>query len=157
VLIPYVAADQACYAFRVAEYAKHIPASRWTRGAQARQKPEGTYITELFSDDVAAVKIPLSLVGATAVSAEARGAPARASADSLAWAYSAPSGLRITPAEALSSAVVHDTGRAPDRQPCPSGPPRSPRAYLEKLCMAALLVRRNRPFARIAGSYQATL
>jgi 3-oxoadipate enol-lactonase len=55
VLIPYLAADQACYAFQVAEYAKHF--SCFTvdlRGAGLSGKPEGTYTTELFADDVAA-------------------------------------------------------------------------------------------------------
>ncbi|HEV3289040.1 MAG TPA: alpha/beta hydrolase [Streptosporangiaceae bacterium] len=55
VLIPYLAADQACYAFQVAEYAKHF--SCFTvdlRGAGLSGKPEGTYTTELLADDVAA-------------------------------------------------------------------------------------------------------
>jgi 3-oxoadipate enol-lactonase len=55
VLIPYLAADQACYAFQVAEYAKHF--SCFTvdlRGAGLSGKPEGTYTTELVADDVAA-------------------------------------------------------------------------------------------------------
>jgi pimeloyl-ACP methyl ester carboxylesterase len=55
VLIPYLAADQACYAFQVAEYAKHftcIPVD--LRGAGNTDKPAGTYTTELFADDVAA-------------------------------------------------------------------------------------------------------
>ena len=42
VLIPYLAADQACYAFQVAEYAKHF--SCYTvdlRGAGLSSKPDG--------------------------------------------------------------------------------------------------------------------
>ena len=55
VLIPYLAADQACYAFQVAEYAKHFTCFTVDlRGAGLTGKPEGTYTTELFADDVAA-------------------------------------------------------------------------------------------------------
>ena len=55
VLIPYLAADQACYAFQVAEYAKHFTCYTVDlRGAGLSGKPEGTYTTELFADDVAA-------------------------------------------------------------------------------------------------------
>jgi pimeloyl-ACP methyl ester carboxylesterase len=55
VLIPYLAVDQACYAFQVAEYAKHFTCfSVDLRGAGLSGKPEGTYTTELFADDVAA-------------------------------------------------------------------------------------------------------
>jgi pimeloyl-ACP methyl ester carboxylesterase len=55
VLIPYLAADQACYAFQVAEYAKHFTCiSVDLRGAGQSDKPSGPYSTELFADDVAA-------------------------------------------------------------------------------------------------------
>jgi len=55
VLIPYLAADQACYAFQVADYAKRFTCySVDLRGAGLSGKPEGTYTTELFADDVAA-------------------------------------------------------------------------------------------------------
>jgi pimeloyl-ACP methyl ester carboxylesterase len=54
VLIPYLAADNACYAFQVADYAKHFTCiSLDPRGAGETDKPEGTYSTELFADDVA--------------------------------------------------------------------------------------------------------
>jgi 3-oxoadipate enol-lactonase len=54
VLIPYLAADQACYAFQVAEYAKHFTCySVDLRGAGLSSKPEGEYTTELLADDVA--------------------------------------------------------------------------------------------------------
>jgi len=54
VLIPYLAADNACYAFQVAEYAKHYTCiSVDPRGAGESDKPEGVYSTELFADDVA--------------------------------------------------------------------------------------------------------
>ena len=55
VLIPYLAADQACYAFQVADYAKRFTCYTVDlRGAGLSGKPEGTYTTELFADDVAA-------------------------------------------------------------------------------------------------------
>ncbi|HUK11107.1 MAG TPA: alpha/beta hydrolase [Stellaceae bacterium] len=55
VLIPYLAADNACYAFQVAEYAKHFTCiSLDPRGAGETDKPAGTYGTQLFADDVAA-------------------------------------------------------------------------------------------------------
>ncbi len=55
VLIPYLAADQACYAFQVAEYEKHFTCfSVDLRGAGLSGKPEGDYTTELLADDVAA-------------------------------------------------------------------------------------------------------
>ncbi len=55
VLIPYLAADQACYAFQVADYAKSFTCfSVDLRGAGLSGKPEGSYSTELFADDIAA-------------------------------------------------------------------------------------------------------
>jgi pimeloyl-ACP methyl ester carboxylesterase len=55
ILIPFLAADYACYAFQVAEYAKHFTCiSVDPRGAGETDKPEGVYSTELFADDVAA-------------------------------------------------------------------------------------------------------
>jgi pimeloyl-ACP methyl ester carboxylesterase len=55
VLIPYLAADQACYAFQVADYAKNFTCySVDLRGAGLSSKPEGEYTTELLADDVAA-------------------------------------------------------------------------------------------------------
>jgi len=55
VLIPYLAADQACYAFQVAEYEKHFTCfSVDLRGAGLSGKPAGDYTTELLADDVAA-------------------------------------------------------------------------------------------------------
>jgi len=54
ILIPYLAADHACYAFQVAEYAKHFTCiSVDLRGTGESDKPEGVYSTELFADDVA--------------------------------------------------------------------------------------------------------
>jgi pimeloyl-ACP methyl ester carboxylesterase len=55
VLIPYLAADNACYAFQVAEYSKHFTCiSVDLRGTGGSDKPDGVYSTELFADDVAA-------------------------------------------------------------------------------------------------------
>lgn len=55
ILIPYLAADYACYAFQVADYAKHFTCiSLDLRGTGETDKPVGVYSTELFADDVAA-------------------------------------------------------------------------------------------------------
>jgi pimeloyl-ACP methyl ester carboxylesterase len=55
-LIPYTAADNACYAFQVAEYAKNYTCiSVDPRGAGETDKPEGTYSTELFAEDLSAL------------------------------------------------------------------------------------------------------
>jgi len=56
ILIPFTGADYACYAFQVAEYAKHFTCiSIDLRGMGESDKPEGVYSTELFADDVAAL------------------------------------------------------------------------------------------------------
>src|ERR1044071_6722099 len=55
ILIPYLAADHACYAFQVGEYAKHFTCvSIDPRGAGETDAPTGPYSTELFAHDVAA-------------------------------------------------------------------------------------------------------
>jgi pimeloyl-ACP methyl ester carboxylesterase len=55
ILIPYLAADSACYAFQVADYAKHFTCiSIDLRGTGESDKPEGVYSSELFADDIAA-------------------------------------------------------------------------------------------------------
>jgi pimeloyl-ACP methyl ester carboxylesterase len=55
VLIPYPAADNACYAFQVADYAKHFTCiSVDPRGAGETDKPDGAYSTAMFADDIAA-------------------------------------------------------------------------------------------------------
>ena len=55
ILIPYLAADHACYAFQVAEYAKHFTCfSLDLRGTGETDKPESVYSTEVLADDVAA-------------------------------------------------------------------------------------------------------
>jgi pimeloyl-ACP methyl ester carboxylesterase len=54
-LIPYLAADNACYAFQVAEYAKQFTCiSLDLRGTGETDKPLGNCSMELFADDVAA-------------------------------------------------------------------------------------------------------
>jgi 3-oxoadipate enol-lactonase len=56
VLLPYLAADWACYAFQVAEYSKHFTCvSVDLRGAGESDKPSGAYSTEMFADDIAAL------------------------------------------------------------------------------------------------------
>jgi len=65
VLIPYLAADHACYAFQVAEYAKRYRCiSVDLRGAGLTDKPEGDYDTELLADDVAAFMEAIGVVRA---------------------------------------------------------------------------------------------
>jgi pimeloyl-ACP methyl ester carboxylesterase len=55
ILIPYLAADHACYAFQVAEYAKHFTCiSIDLRGTGETDKLAGPYSTEILADDVAA-------------------------------------------------------------------------------------------------------
>jgi 3-oxoadipate enol-lactonase len=55
ILIPYLAADNACYAFQVVDYADYFTCiSVDPRGAGETDKPAGYYSTELFADDIAA-------------------------------------------------------------------------------------------------------
>ncbi len=62
ILIPYLAADNACYAFQVSEYAKHFTCiSLDPRGAGETDKPDGVYSSELFADDVAAFMTALGI------------------------------------------------------------------------------------------------
>jgi pimeloyl-ACP methyl ester carboxylesterase len=61
-LIPYLAADNACYAFQVGDYAKQFTCiSVDPRGAGETDKPAGTYSTELFADDLAAFLAALGI------------------------------------------------------------------------------------------------
>ena len=56
VLIPYLTADYACYAFQVADYSKHFTCiSVDPRGTGESDNPGGVYSTEMFADDVAAL------------------------------------------------------------------------------------------------------
>src|SRR4029434_2443603 len=55
VLIPYLAADYACYAFQVADYAKHFTCiSLDLRGTGKSDNPDGDVSIEMYADDVAA-------------------------------------------------------------------------------------------------------
>jgi 3-oxoadipate enol-lactonase len=55
-LIPYLAADNACYAFQVADYSKHFTCiSIDPRGAGETDKPAGVYSTALLAEDAAAL------------------------------------------------------------------------------------------------------
>ena len=61
-MIPYLAADNACYAFQVADYAKQFTCiSLDPRGTGESDKPGGTWSTELFADDVAAFVAAIGL------------------------------------------------------------------------------------------------
>ncbi len=62
ILIPYLSADNACYAFQVAEYAKHFTCiSLDLRGTGQSDKLEGAYSTADLADDVAAFMQALGL------------------------------------------------------------------------------------------------
>jgi 3-oxoadipate enol-lactonase len=53
ILIPYLAADHACYAFQVAEFAKHFTCiSLDLRGIGESDKTTASYTTETLADDV---------------------------------------------------------------------------------------------------------
>ena len=55
-LIPYLSADWASYAFQVAEYAKHFTCiSVDLRGTGESDKPAGRHSTEMYADDLAAL------------------------------------------------------------------------------------------------------
>jgi pimeloyl-ACP methyl ester carboxylesterase len=54
ILIPYLSADHACYAFQTPEYSRHFTClSLDLRGAGTTDKPAGPYSTEQLADDVA--------------------------------------------------------------------------------------------------------
>jgi len=56
VLIPYLAADYACYAFQVADFAKRYTCiSVDLRGTGESDKPGGVQSTEMYADDVASL------------------------------------------------------------------------------------------------------
>jgi pimeloyl-ACP methyl ester carboxylesterase len=65
ILIPFLSADNACYAFQVAEYAKHFTCiSVDLRGTGESDKPAGEYSTEVLADDVAALMQALEITSA---------------------------------------------------------------------------------------------
>jgi pimeloyl-ACP methyl ester carboxylesterase len=62
VLIPYLAADNACYAFQIPDYSKHFTCiSVDLRGTGESDKPPGVYSTEMFADDIAALMQAIGL------------------------------------------------------------------------------------------------
>jgi pimeloyl-ACP methyl ester carboxylesterase len=62
VLIPYLGADHACYAFQVADYSKHFTCiSVDLRGAGESDKPAGSHSTQMYADDVAALMQTLGI------------------------------------------------------------------------------------------------
>ena len=55
ILLPFLTADHACYAFQVSQYAKHFTCiSVDPRGAGETDKPAGIYSIQLFADDISA-------------------------------------------------------------------------------------------------------
>lgn len=61
-LIPYLAADNACYAFQVAEYAKRFRCISFDpRGTGASDKPAGPYTTQMLADDAAGLLAALEI------------------------------------------------------------------------------------------------
>ena len=62
ILIPYLTADHACYAFQVSEYSKHFTCiSLDLRGTGETDKTEGAYSTEDLADDAAAFMTALRI------------------------------------------------------------------------------------------------
>ncbi len=62
ILIPFLAADRACYAFQVAEYSKHFTCiSVDLRGTGESDASKSAYSTEDLSDDVAAFMQALNI------------------------------------------------------------------------------------------------
>ena len=62
ILIPYLTADHACYAFQIAEYAKHFTCiSIDLRGTGESEASSGAYSTETLADDVAALMQALGI------------------------------------------------------------------------------------------------
>ena len=56
ILIPYLAADHACYAFQLEAYSQYFTCICLDpRGTGESDKPAGTHATEMLADDVAAL------------------------------------------------------------------------------------------------------
>src|SRR3982751_6081742 len=65
ILIPFLAADNACYSFQVADYSKHFTCiSIDLRGTGLSDKPSDAYTTEDLADDVAAAMNELAISSA---------------------------------------------------------------------------------------------
>jgi 3-oxoadipate enol-lactonase len=61
-LIPYLGAEHACYAFQVADYSKHFTCIAIDpRGTGESDDPGGPYTTEMLADDIAALVQALGL------------------------------------------------------------------------------------------------
>src|SRR5215470_7060418 len=74
ILIPYLAADHACYAFQVAEYSKYFTCiSVDLRGTGESDAPTTPYTTEDLADDIAAfmqaLKIPKAHISGVSLGA----------------------------------------------------------------------------------------
>jgi pimeloyl-ACP methyl ester carboxylesterase len=62
ILIPYLSADHACYAFQTPEYSKAFTCVAVDlRGAGTTDKPAGPYSTEQSADDVAGLMEALDI------------------------------------------------------------------------------------------------
>jgi pimeloyl-ACP methyl ester carboxylesterase len=62
ILIPYLSADNACYAFQVAEYAKNFTCiSLDLRGTGESDETDGKLSTEVYADDIAALMQALGI------------------------------------------------------------------------------------------------
>ena len=62
ILIPYLSADHACYAFQTPDYSKHFTCVAVDlRGAGTTDKPDGPYSTEQLADDVAGLMEALDI------------------------------------------------------------------------------------------------
>jgi pimeloyl-ACP methyl ester carboxylesterase len=62
ILIPFLAADHACYAFQLPDYTKHFTCvSVDLRGSGLSGKPAGPYSTEQYADDIAALMAAIGI------------------------------------------------------------------------------------------------
>jgi pimeloyl-ACP methyl ester carboxylesterase len=62
ILVPYLAADNACYAFQLADYSRHFTCLALDlRGTGKSEKPDASYSTEVLADDVAALMDALAI------------------------------------------------------------------------------------------------
>jgi pimeloyl-ACP methyl ester carboxylesterase len=65
ILLPFLTADNTCYAFQVAEYAKHFTCiSIDHRGTGESDKPSAEYSIEVLADDIAALMQALDISSA---------------------------------------------------------------------------------------------
>ena len=65
ILIPFLSADNACYTFQVAEYAKHFTCiSVDLRGTGESDRPMASYSIEDLADDIAALMVALNIPSA---------------------------------------------------------------------------------------------